>query len=204
MKERPILFSAPMVRALLAGTKTQTRRIVKGEALKWLAPDMFIPQYVADPANGMSPYGYAGDRLWARETHAFSVVDPEGLGWKEDPSNWDVIYRADESQPAGGWRDVDGKVIKAPWRPSIFMPRWASRITLDITNVSIERLNDISDTDAEAEGWPGYSDESAMDSMAWYSELWDDINGPGSWEANPWVWIVEFRRLPESSRSSTP
>ncbi len=218
MAERPILFSGAMVRALLAGTKTQTRRMADkmvrhpdlGNLYK---PGAMVlerePQHVIERA---CPYGAPGDRLWVREAHAFSAVDPDGLDWHDDPDNWDVIYRADPNQPAGGWRDADGRVIAAPWRPSIHMPRWASRILLEITEVRVERLQDISDADAIAEGiennsrldpagtchWRDYSRPHAgfscpVDS---YRTLWNDINGDGSWDANPWVWALTFRRLP--------
>ena len=158
-REKPILFSAPMVRAILDGSKSQTRRVVKlkshhtieerddGKPWPWMYDSARDADYWLP-----CPYGQPFDRLWVREEHAFSVVDPEGYDWHDDPENWDVIYRADESQPAGGWRDSDGNVISAPWRPSIHMPRWASRITLEVTAIRVERLQDISDEDAQAEG----------------------------------------------------
>ena len=214
MKERPILFSAPMVRALLADTKTQTRRVasklVRHPDLGNLyTPGALVlerePQHVIERA---CPYGQTGDRLWVREAHAFSVRDPEGYDWHDDPENWDVIYRADERQPAGGWRDSEGNAIQPPWRPSIHLPRWASRITLEVTAVRVERLQDISEADAIAEGctqnhngyfWGGPHAVSGLKQMATakqaYSDLWKSINGPGSWDANPWVWVVEFKRL---------
>lgn len=212
MKERPILFSAPMVRALLAGTKTQTRRVFRlprgcswyaslgGEAAGWLQDDTGPAWWHVDEQR--CPYGAPGDRLWVREAHAFSVVDPEGYGWRDDPENWDVIYRADEKQPAGGWRDNDGNVILPPWRPSIHMPRWASRILLDVTSARVERLQDISEADAMAEGivrqrdggygLPAGEHYHAHSARISYWSLWDAINGAGSVDANPWVWVVAF------------
>lgn len=188
MKERPILFQTPMVRAILAGTKTQTRRAVKGIALDWLAPGMFSPEFVANPENGLCPYGVPGDRLWVREAFA-------SYGGTETHYH----YRADTNvpNPNGGWK------------PSIHMPRAASRILLEVTAVRVERLQEISDEDAAAEGCPCYVCGRTMDGRSEddchcfhrhadakdYRDLWDSINGDGSWEANPWVWVVEFRRL---------
>jgi len=201
MKERPILFSGPMVRALLAGTKTQTRRIVKPQPAPDQQPRTVIGSsgfvYVMDNAPLLPypevrrvrwdcPYGQPGDRLWVRET----------FGHFERNDNFtpgcEVFYRAD-----GGCLEIE------PWRPSIHMPRWASRITLEITGVRVERLQDIDISAAQAEG---VSDTGSLilDSagneqggpIAEYAVLWEQINGPGSWDANPWVWVLEFRRLP--------
>ena len=193
MTERPILFSAPMVRAILAGTKTQTRRAVKGMALEWLRPDGFTPEFTAAPENGLCPYGQPGDRLWVRETFA------EGIHQMAEVNHW--AYAADlfgEQQRLGD-----------RWKPSIHMPRVASRITLEITGVRVERLQAISQEDARAEGvhrnvdglWSGgawkhiaqpnrYSDPCNA-----FCDLWASINGGESWDANPWVWVVEFKRV---------
>lgn len=201
MKERPILFSAPMVRALLAGTKTQTRRVVKPE------PTHFNPAGVprrAKPEGPSTvitcPYGQPGDRLWVRETHAINP-HPSELGLTRDmiPGTWDsavaaagrVIYAADP----GAEIELDGR----QWRPSIHMPRAASRITLEITGVRVERLQDISEADAVAEGCQPQcehdEDRRHQYTARWaYEVLWDRINGRSSWGANPWVWVVEFKR----------
>ena len=175
MKERPILFSAPMVRALLAGTKTQTRRIVKARDLEW----MDVHQGLREPDNAeRCPYGQPGDRLWVRET----------FGHFERNENFapgcEVFYRA------------DGESLAVErWRPSIHMPRWASRITLEVTGVRVERLQDISEADATAEGVSAIPDEMRRATPRCdFQALWQSINGPDSWAANPWVWIVEFRR----------
>lgn len=203
MKERPILFSAPMVRAVLNGSKHQTRRVVKGFALELLAPDNFTPEYVALPENGNSPFGYAGDRLWVREAWRTVAgaddIAPRNLMNVESFTH----YEADKSKPSGM-----GKL-----RPSMFMPRWASRINLEITGVRVERLQDISEADAIAEGVEPipYTGENAGPNKfsilldgCWfnaptavevYSILWESINGEGSWAANPWVWVVEFKRV---------
>lgn len=198
-KERPILFSAPMVRALLDGSKTQTRRPVKRTALEWLAPDMFTPDYVADPANGLCPYGAPGDRLYVRET------------WSQ-PTNMDpgpTVYRAD--YPAcvpAGFTNLPA-VDEITWKPSIHMPRALSRIMLEIVAVRVERLNACSEVDARAEGASLFEAANHLSHGGWshdghyvhetaqasYAKLWESINGAGSWAVNPWVWVVEFKQV---------
>ncbi len=184
IKERPILFSAPMVRAIRAGTKTQTRRVVKPpRGYRWLDIDAGTmindgghKKHISDLRG---PYGQPGDRLWGRESFLENKVG-------------EIIYRADFEDP---------RALR--WRPSMFMPRWASRITLEVAGVRVERLQDISRSDAIAEGAPpshpsidrvsrefGYEDFP----RSWYTQLWESINGPGSWDANPWVRAVEFNR----------
>ena len=228
MTERPILFSAQMVRAILAGTKTQTRRIVKPqpEAMHTVYPppsdgEWYWKHATLDAGychtNGDAmvrlmlprcPYGKPGDRLWVREAHAIvprtayrcSKGVQQTLRPEDDHDA--AIYREGWTLSRGGLR----------WRPSIHMPRWASRITLDITTVRVERLQDISVADAVAEGLsrrtakllrvekfglPEWADELwRMSPLDAYMHLWESINGPGSWDANPWVWVVEFRRAP--------
>ncbi|MHB0973915.1 MAG: ASCH domain-containing protein [Thiobacillus sp.] len=181
MKERPMLMSAPMVRAILAGTKTQTRRVVKpqpGGLLK-LALHLArrgLPIWFCDGWDGTCPYGQPGDQLWVRETFA--------------PMTTGYAYLADPV-----WRDSPS----GRWHPSIHMPRVASRITLEIVSVRVERLQDISESDALAEGVSpdmGLCWQSGDDTpRGMYGELWESINGPGSWDANPWVWVVEFKRV---------
>ena len=180
MKERPILFSAPMVRALLAGMKTQTRRAFKTKnGGVWPnANDLpGIRQILRS-----CPYGQPGDRLWVRET--FARIDGQTRPWIE------TDYKATYTH---GDRLGDTLGIKKRWTPSIHMPRHASRITLEVTGVRVERLQDISEADAIAEGV--YTDPACPAYDA-YAQLWDEINGLGSWEANPWVWVVEFKGLP--------
>ena len=210
VRERPILFSAPMVRALLAGTKAQTRRVVKhrwpylwqepwyatGKVLTDLPrqPGAFMefryrqqddPNYQGSPASTLvpCPYGKPGDRLWVRETFAPLTT---GYAYCADP-----IWNA---PPADRWR------------PSIHMPRAASRILLEVTGVRVERLQDISKADAIAEGierredacgdWKHYGDTGlSVDAVGSYRSLWETINGEASWKADPWVWVVEFRRV---------
>lgn len=193
MKERPILFSAPMVRALLAGTKTQTRRALNPQpelvndatgnalAMYWKWQGRKMADLGRDAVMRMCPYGQPGDRLWVRETFGFS-----GSGYIPD-----IHFRATNPEAP----------ILGRWHPSFHMRRIDSRITLEITSVRVERLQEISEVDAQAGGWtrrpevstdPQVHKEAARD---WFMDLWESINGPGSWDANPWVWVIEFRRL---------
>lgn len=179
MKERPILMSAPMVRAILNGSKNQTRRAMK--------PDGKLRIDVVSPADGgppRCPYGIPGDRLWVREA------------WAPHPQDTSTaFYRATvEAEPGF-------PVWSGPWRPSIHMPRWASRITLEITRMRVERLQGISEGDAYEEGTALWAAETVRNGNKWpnivraYRGLWESINGPESWEANPWVWVVDFKRV---------
>jgi hypothetical protein len=185
MKERPILFSGPMVRAILDGSKTQTRRTFKGTT-EHKGP--YNPAYMEahQQANGwgsICPYGAPGDRLWVRETFAQDVAGCPG----------GISYRADHFDPKG-----DGPAHPMKWRPSIFIPRWASRILLEITDVRVQRLQEISDEDARAEGAIGALNDSIGDNWCAceaFAALWESINGPDSWHANPWVWAITFQRL---------
>lgn len=176
MKERPILMSAPMVRAILNGSKTQTRRAMK--------PDGKLRIDVVSPADGgppRCPYGIPGDRLWVREA------------WAPHPQDTSTaFYRATvEAEPGF-------PVWSSPWRPSIHMPRWASRITLEITRLRVERLQDITDEDLEREGLQEVIDagvdHDGTPRDAWRA-LWTAINGSESWTANPWVWVIEFKKV---------
>ena len=205
MKEKPILFSGPMIRAILANTKTQTRRIFKPDRMTWDANGRYTTHAMRGgelsitgsgpfkPSSWLHycPYGQpGGDRLYVRETwaapHAYDHLPPRLI-----PQDAHIHYAATEDR---------GGLL---WRPSIHMPRWASRITLEVTGVRVETLQDIDLADALAEG---ISDTGALilDSagneqggpIAEYAVLWEQINGPDSWAANPWVWVVEFRRLP--------
>ena len=203
MKERPILFQAEMVRALRDGSKTQTRRIAKlTDAAHVKEPGKHRRWHPGDPEARLAcPYGQPGDRLWVRETwayetHALSAKDHE----REGP--W--VYAAD-GETALQHRLCDR------WRPSIHMFRAASRITLEVTGVRLEHLQDIIDADALAEGinsWIMDGFDEATEGKPWevaskfsidspfisaYAVLWEQINGPGSWAANPWVWVVEFK-----------
>jgi len=214
-KERPILFSGPMVQAILAGRKTQTRRIVKPAPYqvpgypRWFyrkgqtvygIPESGDDFSFAAAIKCVSPYGAPGDRLWVRETWFCNSLDyPDAT----DHAKENLVYRADDPDP-----DFDGESIKdaGGWRPSIFMPRWASRITLEICSVRVERLNSISGEDAIAEGvsrlscyGPGCPDgcnaRGCIGAREAYQHLWETIHGPGSWELNQWAWVLEFRRV---------
>ena len=206
MKERPILFSAPIVRAILSSTKTQTRRIFKPDRMTWDANGRYTTHAMRGgelsitgsgpfkPSSWLHycPYGQPGDRLWVRET--FARIDGQTRPWIE--TDYQATY-------THGDRLGDTLGIKKRWTPSIHMPRHASRITLEVTGVRVETLQDIDLADALAEG---ISDTGALilDSagneqggpIAEYAVLWEQINGPGSWDENPWVWVIEFRRLP--------
>lgn len=205
MKERPILFSGAMVRALLDGSKTQTRRACK-PMNSWVDQDCrevrivdSVPHHFLkgseQPIERLrSPYGQPGDRLWVRETF---------LGWwntADQSLSHVAAFRADGYELDPGER----------WTPSLHMPRKASRIDLEITGVRVERLQDISDRDAIAEGirrvgpgwerWHPDPDDtehtgSTQKPRLSYMGLCESINGAGSWEANPWVWAIEFRRI---------
>lgn len=211
MKERPILFSAPMVRALFDGSKTQTRRVLKQATglslsvdmhdiepakavLSWLIGDG--PGYpVMEQVKVINcPYGQPGDQLWVREAWRYGK---EFDDWKPSDMPKEVGMWFEASGSAPSWM---GKL-----RPSIHMPRWASRINLEITGVRVERLHACNEMDARAEG-VGYDTDGWFDYMmpgtqcctsprASYQTLWESINGAGSWEANPWVWVVEFKRI---------
>lgn len=202
-REHGILFSAPMVRAILDGSKTQTRRALRlptgSEGLNLTLRE--VCEYPADQGGGLRaifdtneepfsvrcPYGRVGDRLWVRET------------WAPHPDEDGAVYRATDP----GWDD-NGTGLK--WRPSIHMPRWASRITLEIAAVRVQRLHDISEADIRAEGVTpeavkelcGLPDEihpevlSPIDQWRWG---WEGINRVGSWDANPWLWCLSFRRV---------
>jgi hypothetical protein len=191
MKDRPILFSAPMVRAILAGTKTQTRRVAKGVHIVHEHTGEALAQLDSAGPRIPCPYGQPGDRLWVREAHL--------IVGGADSKNPRVVYAATNDGP-DAW-------LSPVWRPSIHMPRWASRITLEITSVRVERLQAISEADARAEGVeydPGEGgtfhvsglghccSDSAADS---FRKLWESINGAESWGANPWVWAITFKRI---------
>jgi len=196
MKERPILFSAPMVKAILDGRKTVTRRVVKPQppanahqVETWHHPDTKPRFFTWTTAGEISdqweplpcPYGQPGEKLWVRETW----MDLLGTGIERKTGDHGrYAYAADT--PPGSYGDDQRKAYGLKWRPSIHMPRAASRITLEVTDVRVERLGDVSESDARAEG---------VQSVAEFKELWASINGPSSWDANPWVWVVEVKRV---------
>lgn len=232
MKERPILFNGPMVRAIIDGRKTQTRRVVKQvqhwehcgkDIMEWCLSDCYteedgthwldIQTDVDDNSHVeiFCPYGKPGDRLWVRETWAEVPFPATGPKCKMLPDGRGVTFRADWNGNPSGFK----------WRPSIHMPRLACRLTLENSRVRVERLQDISEEDAIAEGLAcltkdgslykyGIADRDGLpgdDDYGWhwkewesdarlaYKKLWESINGPGSWDANPWVWVIEFKRI---------
>jgi len=214
VKERPILFSAPMIQAILDGRKNMTRRVVKK-----IYPEKEPSRHFSP---GPCPHGQPGDRLWVRE--AWRVGS-----WREDDGQIAVDYKAgpicrtkwltvpdpdkfndlwegstQEAEVAYGIKErYKWKPGESPcrWRPSLFMPRWASRITLEITAVRVERVQDISEEDVEAEGlalqsWAG-EDLEGWPKTAGFAQLWDSLNAKRGygWEANPWVWVIAFKRV---------
>lgn len=223
MRERPIIFNGEMVRAILDGRKTQTRRVMKeqpekipaefehGEPGYWVSCHAARQMVRNSLMTAACPFGFVGDRLWVRETFA-CIGNEDGHpidanGNLCDRESAKRIYKADcfqKSNNYGLWSSPDGFDFEGGWTPSIHMPRWASRITLEITGVRVERLNDISYDDAIAEGvkqeWtcidPGLGSYAHKnDVQEDYAALWKFIYGAESWNANPWVWIVEFRRV---------
>lgn len=199
MKERPILFSGPMVRAILEGRKTQTRRVIDTQ------PDErgLWPRGTA-PGPGDCHYGQPGDHLWVRETwRAWPLVGAGDLWrfeFKADGATRDLLVPSDWEPPKTLSRQP------SPWVPSIFLPHFASRLTLEVTDVRVQRLQEISEADAFAEGVEAnpyvmadgtVDDLMSISAQSNFEALWDSINGerPGcSWEANPWVWAISFRR----------
>ncbi len=224
MKERPIIFNAPMVRAILVGRKTQTRRVVKlvdtlpdGRGLKAIKKPASLTclplvdgKFQYSPYGGapyepypsvseFCPYGKPGDRLWVRETWRIDGLSTKGaleIGRRHTDG---LSFRSDME----GDRSCDD----CPWIPSIHMPRWASRITLEITAIRVERLQDISEEEAEAEGVYEHLGEPQVECdgqvrhfpdasfVRGYLSVWQSIHGPGSWDANPFVWVLEFKRV---------
>lgn len=229
MRERPILFNADMVRAVLDGRKTQTRRIIQSAAKnmqarghevishraagdKWYGDYVYSMRdrsgvwqdFTNDQFLAKCPFGVVGDRLWVRETwmpdapRDGSWGDVEFYGCKGSPlSMIPERYRKPEHCiHRASW---DGSEMVG-WTPSIHMPRWASRITLEVTGVRVERLNSMTEKDALAEGClgghdsiPGYQYSATPHEH--FHHVWQSIYGADSWQANPWVWVIEFKRV---------
>lgn len=201
VKERPILFSAPMVRAILEGRKTQTRRIVKLEGNAFVGRMMNGDQKRWPYRNAYDgeaipcPFGQPGDRLWVRETFqqvAHFTTDESGETYAVKFKRPKEISYVADGLATGSTGMRSGWSSK---KPAIHMPRWASRITLEIVNVRVERLQEIDAADAVAEGMPQF-EATPPDFL--FRNLWHTIHaadGPNGWNANPWVWVIEFRRL---------
>ncbi|CNK69061.1 phage-like protein [Yersinia mollaretii] len=186
MNEKPILFNAEMVNAILSGRKTQTRRIMKSDYMEIAEnDDGLLWPWREDCERGGDiwypcPLGKPGDQLWVREAFATGLCTESTLAYR-------ATHKTEDLEE--GW----GETIK--WTPSIHMPRWASRINLLITGVRVERLNDISDADASAEGCKISSMQSGECLSDMFARLWKSIYGDESWQANPWVWVINFERM---------
>lgn len=221
MNERGMIFNAEMVRAILDGRKTQTRRVMKNQP----AGDYpETPVLIRNVGGGFQwygrygessifncPFGDVGERIWVRETWA-TLGNEDGccVDWNDNLCKGDEktaarIYRASCEQRPGDyglwsipdnadWKPhTENEKFEGAWRPSIHMPRWASRITLEITDVRVERLNAITESDASAEG---ITDTGFGDLLVdGYRYLWKSIYGDDSWQANPWVWVIKFKRV---------
>lgn len=193
MKERPIIFNAEEVRAVLDGRKKMTRRMFKFAETNQppSRPDMFNPKHVTQPP----PFGTVGDRLWVRETwQAWRMCNLEYNEWDVCDCAPSEIYGT-YGKPKVEYAATSDSI--GPWRPSIHMPRWASRITLEITGVRVERLQEITEEDAFQEGAPSkagtVTGPYCMSSKEGFRTLWQSIYG--NWDSNPWVWVYEFRKL---------
>ncbi|AIU88306.1 hypothetical protein [Pectobacterium odoriferum] len=207
MKERGIIFNGDMVRATLDGLKTQTRRVVAN-----VSPDNCLVlrkptktkngvyTHVLDaPQHDLCPFGKVGDRLWVRETSGLQIRR-DALGGTGEFR----VYRA-SNPDAIRYKTASGEIAPIKWIPSIHMPRYASRILLEITDVRVERLNDISEEDAIAEGLERYNDDGIVYYGPYdhgdcrpevaFGDLWKSIYGAESWDVNPWVWAITFRRI---------
>lgn len=196
MKERGMIFNGEMVRAILDGRKTQTRRPVK--------PQPELTQKSGFSWNGVvygagsndretnrnfahvkCPFGKPGDRIWVRETWSEAGASAPDL----------TLYRANYPEHVPAHYENIPPVNEIHWTPSIHMPRWASRITLEITDVRVERLNNISECDAKAEGGPTECTLIGDKYFPGFRSLWKSIYGEESWDANPWVWVIKFKRV---------
>lgn len=209
MTERGMIFNAEMVRAILDGRKTQTRRIMapqpaddiercifpNPEAIGWKSS---LRHKHGSTTAHFCHYGKPGDRIWVRETFQGPLFDYDLMdSYCKDPTPFEkpefCVYKAD-GVPAPEFYDADDE-LHCCWRPSIHMPRWASRVLLEITDVRVERLKSISDGDALREGC-STADMKSGDCVAdVFARLWASIYGAESWNANPWVWVIEFKRV---------
>lgn len=222
MTSRPLIFAAPMVLAILAGRKSQTRRIVKPQPVSpfrsssgaWVDMDA-SPQTITELRCPYEP----GGLLWVRETWQYADWTDDGEPFVRFKADGKRMF-ADTKHIDDGWTsklqdiwaqlsasdnfDIDMRAADRHWRSPIHMPRWASRITLRITDVRVQRLNEISCADAIAEGCKAVSlhalDCDSPDPRDEYRNLWQSLHGEGSWAANPWIWRIEFERMPEGAQ----
>jgi len=194
MTERGMIFNGEMVRAILDGRKTQTRRVMKSQPVlngsfyeafgaAWTKGMTSVPAVPGHSLSTNCPFGAVGDRLWVRETWAEAGGSAPELR----------LYRA--NYPAHVPSHYENVPPAVRWTPSIHMPRWASRILLEITDVRVERLNSISEEDAKAEGAPTECCVIGDKHFLGFRSLWKNIYGDDSWQANPWVWVIEFKRI---------
>ena len=227
MTDRPIIFSGEMVRAILEGRKTQTRRPVirygNSSVKRVLGPtkdgffDFILPEERGSSKDGIGhlvkcPFGQVGDRLWVRETFCLEhqverddlppFDDGRPIRWEYegaecDPEGADTWiqphYKSTDPTPELCYEDTDGEPT-VRWKPSIHMPRWASRITLEITEIRVERVQEITEEEAISEG---FFPDDGVSEVYCFSEAWDSLyakKGLG-WYANPWVWVLTFRRV---------
>jgi hypothetical protein len=218
MKEHPILFSTKMIQAILEGKKNQTRRVIKSPrnkevygfrinmnmdgSCKYPVAINEEERSLEGTINMKCPYGKIDDILWVRETWQHTKC----LNLSPDDENYGYIYRASENG-----REFENNMEEWIWKPSIFMPKEACRIKLKIKNIRVERLQDISEDDSINEGIQKHEDayrtnfrqpeaKSYLDGYTWtaqesYKTLWDKINGIGSWNKNPWVWVINFEKI---------
>lgn len=232
MKERPIIFSGEMVKAILDSKKTMTRRLIK---FKDFTTDSITPLHIElvegryclfNERNGWlvgypkCPYGKVGDRLWVREIWIQGYDDPLIESEGDDENAVSIIYKADgkeeyrtcSAETAENWGDFSADSEMVGFKSPIHMPRWASRILLEITDIRVERLNDISEEDAIKEGMPpshASIDRISMQhgfnsfSQSCFAQLWDSLNDKKGyqWSSNPWVWVIEFKKVQDDKPS---
>lgn len=218
MKERGMIFNGDMVRAILDGRKTQTRRIMKPQpdhcppprGGHWWPSNVFktmlhVEEEMQNGKGGWGglvgdacPFGDVGDRIWVRETWAEAGACAPDL----------KLYRANYPEHVPSHYESVPSADQVRWTPSIHMPRWASRILLEITDVRVEQVQSISQADAIAEGAPrshpsidAVSQEHGFPdfSRSWFGQTWQSIYGAESWQTNPWVWVIEFKRIEDKS-----
>lgn len=214
MKELPILFTPEMHRAIRKGRKTETRRLDKrliGAEDVWAGKKdgIWSVHSFGDPCNAMvRPRYQVGDRLWVKEAICPKAGADGMTMWNADGNTYQVHYRLDDRDQEvialdddGGFKFNKDGTMASPWGSPLFMPKWAARTWLDVTGVRAERLQEITEDGAKAEGVEAtammrLSPPSTFDSyVETYRELWDKINGKSSWQANPWVWVYQFKLL---------
>lgn len=196
-KEKPILFSGEMVRAILDGRKTKTRRVIKpqpDEKTREFSSELVTEAWLAGEIPVKCPFGQPGHRLWVREScWAYSGLEPFPSGFVVPPNPHMQHFYGYDDHPELQLMKDKAIVFRVP---SIHMPRWASRITLEITKIRVERVQEITNEDAIAEGI-AVRDGDLMSPKEYFEVLWDKINAKRGfgWDENPWVWVIEFRRL---------